>query len=101
MSATTEKHHFEQLRAECVRLVHGWPATPNYAVGTGVSDDDRGSAAVSTAGLSAPVVSAQPVHGAGAGPVLELTPMPTPMMSTSTASSGSGSAGSPASAQPG
>ena len=39
MSATTEKHHFEQLRAECVRLVHGWPATPNYAVGTGVSDD--------------------------------------------------------------
>jgi hypothetical protein len=39
MSSTTEKHHFEQLRAECVRLVQGWPATANYAVGTDVSDD--------------------------------------------------------------
>jgi hypothetical protein len=43
MSAATEQGYFRQLRAECARLVQGWPATPNYAVGIEASDD--GSAA--------------------------------------------------------
>jgi DNA-binding CsgD family transcriptional regulator len=43
MSTSTEQSYFKQLRAECVRLVQGWPATPNYAVGIDASDD--GSAA--------------------------------------------------------
>ena len=43
MSLATEEGYFKELRAECVRLVEGWPAIPNYAVGIGTSDD--GSAA--------------------------------------------------------
>lgn len=39
MSSATEQHYFRQLRAECVRLVQDWPATPNYAVGIDDSDD--------------------------------------------------------------
>ena len=43
MSLATEEGYFKELRAECVRLVEGWPAIPNSAVGIGTSDD--GSAA--------------------------------------------------------
>jgi hypothetical protein len=39
MSSSAEQGYFEQLRAECGRLVQGWPATPNYAVAIGASDD--------------------------------------------------------------
>jgi hypothetical protein len=39
MSSSAEQQYFGQLRDECVRLVQGWPATPNYAVGTDASDD--------------------------------------------------------------
>jgi hypothetical protein len=39
MSLVSEQQYLSQLRAECVRLVEGWPATPNYAVGTDASDD--------------------------------------------------------------
>lgn len=52
MSSSTEQQYFSQLRAECVRLVQGWPATANYAVGIEPSDD--GSAAPQ---LSLPLVS--------------------------------------------
>jgi hypothetical protein len=47
MSSATEQHYLEQLRAECVRLVHGWPATPNYAVGTQASDDGTAAPQIS------------------------------------------------------
>ncbi|HEX4091749.1 MAG TPA: hypothetical protein VHZ33_23795 [Trebonia sp.] len=33
MSAATMRQHFTDLRGECARLVQGWPAEPNYAVG--------------------------------------------------------------------
>jgi hypothetical protein len=39
VSPAAEQHYFGELRAECVRLVQGWPAIPNYAVGTDASDD--------------------------------------------------------------
>jgi hypothetical protein len=39
MTAAAEQQCFGQLRGECVRLVQGWPATPNYAVGLDASDD--------------------------------------------------------------
>jgi hypothetical protein len=39
MSPSTEQQYFTQLRAECVRLVEGWPATSNYDVGLNTSDD--------------------------------------------------------------
>jgi hypothetical protein len=39
MSTATERQHFKTLRGECVRLVRGWPGTPNYAVGLQESAD--------------------------------------------------------------
>jgi hypothetical protein len=39
MSSSAQQQNFDQLRAECVRLVQGWPATPNYAVGIDASAD--------------------------------------------------------------
>jgi hypothetical protein len=39
MSTAAEDTNFAALRAECKRLVQGWPGTPNYAVGLSPSDD--------------------------------------------------------------
>jgi hypothetical protein len=39
MSQATMHQHFVALRGECVRLVLGWPGTPNYAVGLNDSPD--------------------------------------------------------------
>jgi hypothetical protein len=47
MSSASELHYFQQLRAECVRLVQGWPATPNSAVGTDASDDGTAAPQIS------------------------------------------------------
>jgi hypothetical protein len=39
MSHTEQLAHLARLRAECARLVHGWPTQPNFAVPLGLSPD--------------------------------------------------------------
>ncbi len=89
-SPAAEQQYFAQLRAECARLVEGWPATPNYAVGVEASDDGTAAPQLSLSLVSQLQMSALSPYLARVLGLYFVDTDADPMRSTSTASSGCG-----------